>query len=73
MHRANPQHWPLADVAQMMHRHLDLTLHEAVARLHSDYAADIAAFDRVQDEILTMADMLTAGIIAQFPQRFAAS
>jgi hypothetical protein len=54
----------------MMHNHLDLTLEEALARLQGQYAADIAAFDRVQAEILQMADALTAGIIAQFPQRF---
>jgi hypothetical protein len=70
LHGANPEHWPLAQVAQMMHKHLDLTLEEALARLQGQYAADIAAFDRVQAEILQMADALTAGIIAQFPQRF---
>jgi hypothetical protein len=54
----------------MMRTHLDLTLQEVVARLRGDFASDIAAYERVEQEILGMADMLTAGIIAQFPSRF---
>jgi hypothetical protein len=67
----NPRHWPLAHLDAMMREHLDLTLEEAVARLEGRYADDIAAYDRVHDEILAMADMLSDGIIAQFPARFA--
>jgi len=66
---ANPQNWPLGHMRQMMKDHLDLTLEEAVARLQGDYQADIAAYDKVHEEILLMADMLTEGIIAQFPDQ----
>lgn len=55
----------------MMKDHLDLTLDEAVARLQGRYADDIVAYDRVHAEILSMAHMLSDGIIAQFPDRFA--
>jgi hypothetical protein len=68
LHSANPNHWPLGDMKQMMRRHLDLTLAEAVAHLQGKYTQDIAAYDRVRDEILNMSDMLTAGIVAQFPR-----
>jgi hypothetical protein len=67
---ANPRNWPLAEMRAHMREHLDLTLAEAVARLHGDFAADIAAYDRVHLQILEMADMLSDGIIAQFPEAF---
>jgi hypothetical protein len=67
---ANP-HWKLADMKKMMHDHLTLTLEEAVARQKKDYAADVIAYDKVHDEILAMADMLSDGIIQQFPDKFA--
>ena len=55
----------------MMKDHLDLTLNEAVARLQGRYADDIAAYDAVHAEILSMADMLSDGITAQFPSKSA--
>ncbi len=67
---ANPKHWPLADMKKMMHDHLDLTTKEVVARLSKDWAGDVAAYDRVHEEILAMADMLSAGIIHQHPEKF---
>jgi len=67
---ANPKAWPLADMKKMMHEHLELTTAEAVARLHGDWSADIAAYDKVHMQILHMADMLSAGIISQFPKKF---
>jgi hypothetical protein len=67
----NPKHWPLADMQAHMKDHLDLTLEEALARLQGRYADDIAAYDEVHIQILAMADMLSDGIIAQFPSKFA--
>lgn len=67
---ANPKHWPLAEMQSMMSMHLDLTLEEASARLHADWAGDVAAYDKVHDEILEMSHMLTEGIVAQFRNQF---
>jgi hypothetical protein len=53
-----------------MKMHLDHTLAEAIARLQGDSAADIAAYDAVHVHILGLADLLSTGIINQFPDRF---
>jgi len=70
LNAANPDHWPLDEMRDMMKSHLDLTLEEASARLNGDFEADIAAYDEVHEQILEMADMLSMGIIEQFPKKF---
>jgi len=67
---ANPRNWDRAEMQTMMRDHLDLTLAEAVARLEGRYADDAAAYDEIHAQILHMADMLSDGIVAQFPGRF---
>jgi hypothetical protein len=67
---ANPEAWPAEEMRTMMREHLDLTLDEAVARLQGDFDADIAAYDTLHQQILHMADMLSDGIVAQFPDAF---
>ncbi len=63
LHAANPRHWPLDEMQEMMREHLDLTLNEASARLNEDWEADIAAYDEIHVQILHMADMLSDGIM----------
>lgn len=67
---ANPRNWPRGEMRAMMKSHLDLTLEEAAARLNGDFAGDIAAYDKVHQDILHMADMLSEGIMHQFPKAF---
>src|SRR5262252_1192793 len=67
---ANPANWPLDQMKAMFKSHLDLTLQEAVDRLNGLFTADIADYERVHIEILSMADFLSSGIIAQFPAMF---
>jgi len=67
---ANPKNWPGPDMKKMMEDHLNLTLDEATAQLKSDWKGSIVDFDKVQMQILTMADMLSDGIVSQFPDKF---
>jgi hypothetical protein len=70
LHSANPRFWKLGAMRAEMHRHLDLTTQEAVARLQGNWTADVAAYDKVHRHILHMSDMLSDGIVRQFPARF---
>jgi hypothetical protein len=67
---ANPKNWPLAGLKAGMKKHLDTTLQEAQDRLGGKWAEDINDYDRVKEHILALADMLTKGIVSQFPDRF---
>jgi hypothetical protein len=69
---ANPKNWPAADVKSMMHDHLNLTTKEVVAQLGKDWDGSIAAYDKVHEQILHMADTLSSGIEKQFPDKFKA-
>jgi hypothetical protein len=67
---ANPA-WPEATVKDMMRTHLDQTLAEATAQLQGDYEQSIAEYDDIVTHIVMMADVLSDGIVTQFPERFA--
>lgn len=71
LHSANPESWPLHEMQHMMREHLDLTLAEALDHFNGNYTQDVADYDLVHNHILGFADTLSAGIIRQFPQRFA--
>jgi len=67
---ANPKNWPLGSMKSGMKEHLDTTLQEAQDRLSGKWAEDAKDYDRVKAHILALADMLTKGIVNQFPDRF---
>jgi len=67
---ANPKNWPEATMKAEMKMHLDLTLKEALDRFGGKYADDIKDYDDVHAHILKLADTLTNGITAQFPDKF---
>jgi hypothetical protein len=70
LNRVNPRHWKRAAIRAMLGEHLRLTTAEAVARLEGDWAADVAAYDRIHHHALGMADTLSSGLVQQFPKRF---
>lgn len=67
---ANPRNWSKADVTDLLLQHLNLTKGEVVARLKSQWDDDVAAFDQIFTEILTVSDVLADGIVKQFPDKF---
>jgi hypothetical protein len=67
---ANPEFWPQEMMRADMRMHLDQTLAEAEDELEGDYAASVDDYEAAHLHILAMADMLSSGIIGQFPKRF---
>jgi hypothetical protein len=57
-------------VTDLLMQHLKLTKNEVVARLQSNWEADVEAFDQIFTEILTVSDVLADGIVRQFPDKF---
>jgi hypothetical protein len=70
LHAANPGHWSLRAMRTRMRIHLDQVVALAVDQLQGRYAAAIRLYDVYIDHILDMADMLSSGIVQQFPDRF---
>ena len=67
---ANPDNWPREEMRSMMKTHLDQTLAEATQRLQGDHEAEVRTYDEIHVHILEMADALSDGIVAQFPEKF---
>jgi hypothetical protein len=67
---ANPRSWPADVLRAAMKPHLDQTLAEASAELEGDYAQSVAIYEEIHHHILEMADVLSSGIMRQFPDRF---
>jgi hypothetical protein len=66
---ANPN-WAKKDLTDMLYKHLELTTGEVVSRLNKDWAADTDYYDKGHVHMLMFADMLTDGLIKQFPDKF---
>ncbi len=67
---ANPN-WPLKDLEKMLQKHLDLTTGEVAGRLTKNWSKDLESYDEGHRHMLMFADMLSDGIIRQFPAKFA--
>jgi hypothetical protein len=66
---ANPNYSNKA-LKDMLHKHLQFITDQVVARLNKNWKADIEAFDKGEDHMIKFADMLSDGIIKQFPKKF---
>ena len=65
----NPTNWPMATIQPVVVGGMNLTITETNARLKRDYNADVEAFDTILAQSLNLADMLSNGIIKQFPNK----
>ncbi len=66
---ANPN-WPVQTLKDMLYKHLAFTTTEVVSRIKKDWPADIDAYDKGHAHMLMFADILTEGIVKQFPKKF---
>jgi hypothetical protein len=64
----NP-YWSERDWKAMLHKHLAMTKSEAVDMLTGKYAESISVFDQIEKQALEMADVMTNGIVRQFPNK----
>lgn len=65
----NPN-WPKDALKKSFDEHLDITKNQAVFYLNKQYAKDIAETDMNEKHVLGIADVLTSGIVKQFPDQF---
>ncbi|WP_230077380.1 acetylglutamate kinase [Brevibacillus sedimenti] len=69
--RINP-FWSTEEWRHMMDEHLRLLSSEVTSRIAGNYAENIALSDRIESQALETADVMTRGIIQQFPMAFSA-
>ena len=67
---ANADNWPQSATEPMLRSHISQTTAYAVDLLKGDYASSIKHYDQAEQHMLMLADVLSKGLVAQFPDRF---
>ncbi|MBS1644668.1 MAG: hypothetical protein JST36_06475 [Bacteroidetes bacterium] len=67
---ANPENWPLTQMKEEMKMHIDQTTTYAVDLLKKDYTNAIKNYDMAYHHMMMLADNLSSGILAKFPEKF---
>lgn len=68
--KANPKSWKAKEMRSMMRMHITQTVAYASDMLSGDRAKAIRDYEVAEHHMQEMADMLTDGLIAQFPKKF---
>ena len=58
-----------SELKDMLHKHLDFVTAQVVARINKNWKADVEAYDKGEDHMIKFADVLSEGIIKQFPEK----
>jgi hypothetical protein len=66
---ANPN-WAFKELQDMLYAHLQLITEIVLSCLKGDWKADIAATDKNEVHMIHLANILTEGIVRQFPEKF---
>jgi hypothetical protein len=67
--KANPN-WSDSELKDMLYKHLEFVTNQAVARINKNWKADVDAYDKGEEHMIKFADVLSDGIIKQFPEKF---
>jgi hypothetical protein len=65
----NP-YWSQEEWRMMLYEHLRLLTEEVAARIAKDYEKNVATNNLIEPQALQMADVMTNGIVQQFPSLF---
>ncbi|KOS04014.1 glycosyltransferase [Paenibacillus peoriae] len=66
---ANPN-WQFKALQDMLYTHLQLITELVLDCIKGDWKADIAVIDKNEIHMIHLADILTEGIVKQFPEKF---
>lgn len=67
---ANPNNWKRDETRAMLKQHLDSTGKEAADIINGNFAESVIDYDVIHSQILGMSDILSIGLVRQFPAKF---
>lgn len=59
-----------SELKDMLYKHLDSITAQVVARINNDWKADVDNYDKGEIHMIKFADMISNGIVKQFPEKF---
>ena len=65
---ANPN-WSNSELKDMLHKHLEFVTNQVVARISKNWKADVNEYDKGEEHMIKFADVLSDGIVKQFPEK----
>ena len=69
MSKANPN-WDENFIKDMLYKHLGFVTDQVLARINKDWNLDVVSYDKGQNHMMMFADIISKGIIKQFPDKF---